>query len=59
MSTLRQLIHSTPVSATEILAKLEHFSTRLNRVGFPRGRESDSNCMLAKEAGMHGQVAFH
>ena len=39
--------------------KIEHFPTRMNRRGFPRGRESDSICTLAKEARMHVKVAFH
>ena len=35
---------------------LERFPIFLNRLGFPNQRVSDSNCMLAKEAGMHVQA---
>jgi hypothetical protein len=38
--------------------QLEHFPTGMNRLGFPKWRESDSSCMLAKEVSMHGQGAF-
>lgn len=37
------------------LVLLEHFPIGLNRLGFPRRSKSDSSCMLAKEASMHGQ----
>jgi hypothetical protein len=37
---------------------LERFLNILNHRGFPKRRESDSNCVLAKEAGMHEQTAF-
>ncbi len=38
--------------------RLGRFPSGQNRQGFPKGRESDSNCMLAKEAGMHEQTSF-
>jgi len=39
--------------------ELEHFPTGMNRLGFPRRRESDSSrCMLVEEVSMHGQSAF-
>jgi hypothetical protein len=38
-------------------AMLEHFSSLLNRAGFPRRGKSDSSCVLAEEAGMHGECA--
>ncbi len=37
---------------------LVHFPISLNRWGFPNLRVSDSNCVLAEEAGMHGQSSF-
>src|SRR3974390_624276 len=36
-------------------ALLEHFPTGLNRLGFPNRGRSDSSCILAKGASMHGQ----
>ena len=36
--------------------ELEQNSTDLNREGFPLGTNSDSDCMLGKEASMHGQA---
>ena len=36
--------------------ELEHFPNLLESVGIPKARQSDSNCMLAKEAGMHGKA---
>ncbi|OPH81347.1 hypothetical protein B2M20_17820, partial [Nitrobacter vulgaris] len=43
-----------PLFMILFLAVLEHFPTGMNRLGFPKRRESDSSCMLAKEASMHG-----
>jgi hypothetical protein len=37
---------------------LEHFPTGMNRLGFPKRRESDSSWMLAREVSMHDQGAF-
>jgi beta-phosphoglucomutase-like phosphatase (HAD superfamily) len=37
---------------------LEHFPSRLTRVGFPTGRESDSPLLPVKEAGGDGQASF-
>jgi hypothetical protein len=34
---------------------LEHFPNLLNRAGFPKRGRSDSSCVLAEEAGMHGE----
>lgn len=39
-------------------AGLEHFPTGMNRLGFPKRRESDSSWMLAREVSMHDQGAF-
>jgi hypothetical protein len=36
---------------------LEHFPSLLNRAGFPKRGRSDSSCVLAEEAGMHGESA--
>jgi hypothetical protein len=30
----------------------------MNRLGFPNQVGSDSNCLLAKEAGGHGDISF-
>jgi hypothetical protein len=35
--------------------RLEHFPNLLNRAGFPKRGRSDSSCVLAEEAGMHGE----
>jgi hypothetical protein len=35
---------------------LEHFPIWVNRLGFPNQPISDSKCVLAKEASMHGQL---
>src|SRR3954467_15967709 len=40
------------------LAGLEQFPIRRNRRGFSNRQRSDSSCVLAKEAGMHGPSAF-
>ena len=40
--------------STPIPLGLEHFPTGMNRLGFPKRRESVSSCMLAKEVSMHG-----
>ena len=45
------------IRAREI-ALLEHFPTGMNRLGFPKRRESDSSWMLAREVSMHDQGAF-
>ena len=37
---------------------LEHFGVRLNREGFPRTVCRDSNCMLEREASVHGSIPF-
>ncbi len=37
---------------------VEQFPTILNRLGFPNQASSDSNCLLAKEAGRHGNILF-
>src|SRR4051794_11262696 len=37
---------------------LEQFPIRRNRRGFSNRHRSDSSCVLAKEAGMHGPSAF-
>jgi len=37
---------------------LEQFPIRRNRRGFSNRQRSDSSCVLAKEAGMHGPGAF-
>ena len=37
---------------------IEHFPTGMNRLGFPKRRESDSSWMLAREVSMHDQGAF-
>ena len=37
------------------IAALEHFPNLLNRAGFPKRGRSDSSCVLAEEAGMHGE----
>jgi DNA-binding NarL/FixJ family response regulator len=36
---------------------LERLPVSLNRRGFPNRTDSDSNCVLAKEAGAHGETA--
>jgi hypothetical protein len=36
---------------------LEQNPTDLNREGLPRGANSDSHCVLDKEASTHGQAA--
>ena len=41
-----------------VLQRLEHFPTGMNRLGFPKRRESDSSWMLAREVSMHDQGAF-
>lgn len=50
------------LSTEQILAlstiDLEHFPTGMNRLGFPKRRESDSSWMLAREVSMHDQGAF-
>ena len=38
--------------------ELEHFGVRLNREGFPRTVCRDSNCMLEREASVHGSIPF-
>ena len=40
----------------DMTVSLERFPIFLNRLGFQNQRVSDSNCMLAKEAGMHVQA---
>jgi hypothetical protein len=39
-------------------SRLEHFGVRLNREGFPRTVCRDSNCMLEREASVHGSIPF-
>ena len=36
---------------------LERLPVSLNRRGFPNRTDSDLNCVLAKEAGAHGETA--
>ncbi|MGL4963531.1 MAG: DUF5372 family protein, partial [Inquilinus sp.] len=38
---------------------LEHFSSFLNRGGFPKGENSDSRCRLVREASLHDATSFH
>ena len=38
--------------------ELEHFGVRLDREGFPRTVCRDSNCMLEREASVHGSIPF-
>jgi hypothetical protein len=40
------------------IRELERFPIELNRLGFPNQAGSDSNCLLAKEAGRHGTTSF-
>jgi transposase len=55
---LRKASERTVEGLWSTIGALERFLSGLNRRGFPKGRESDSNCMLAKEAGMHEQTSF-
>jgi hypothetical protein len=46
------------LAGNQLPKKLEHFPTGMNRLGFPKRRESDSSWMLAREVSMHDQGAF-
>src|SRR3954447_20760236 len=46
------------VQITDGQRLLEQFPIRRNRRGFSNRHRSDSSCVLAKEAGMHGPSAF-
>jgi cell division septation protein DedD len=68
---IKTIMPSSPASAAGLLLSLpsqpsteiaqthslEHFPSLLNRAGFPRRGRSDSSCVLAEEAGMHGECA--
>jgi hypothetical protein len=41
---------------SRIVAELEQNPTNLNRKGFPSGSNSDSHCVLGREASTHGQA---
>ena len=53
---LREAMQWCDVEPTVRAVVLERFPIFLNRLGFPNQLVSDSNCMLAKEAGMHVQA---
>jgi len=40
----------------EDVGRLEQFSSRLNRGGFPSAGDSDSRCVLGREASRHGEI---
>ena len=42
----------------EVDVLLEHFGVRLNCEGFPRTVCRDLNCMLEREASVHGSIPF-
>ncbi|MGL4962514.1 MAG: hypothetical protein ACRC67_14880, partial [Inquilinus sp.] len=40
-------------------AQLEHFSSFVNRMGFPKAANSDSRYGLVREASLHDATSFH